>query len=506
MKKNLCVCLTMVLLVFCTMKDSAISAYTVAPNETFTISLACGVMEGKVSVNAYNANVVNAGDWCERNKGISVKATAGNEGVAEVSLVAVDVTNTDTMTEFEGTISSIAINVVGTTPSEPPKETPTETPTDTPIAPATTPSETKTPTSEQKKTTENKAESTVKNEESKEQTTLENEKSAVSSLSELRVSQGVLTPTFRSNTHTYTLNLDDTAPSMTIEAKATDQKAQIEGVGEVALKHGDQTLDVICKAEDGTSTTYSINVNVIEKPTIQLPYGTAKLGVLKTADTSSLSAAFQETTITIDGNEVTAWKNEGSKVTLLYLMNEKMERDFYIYEEGNGVVSIYRPIALCGKNLVMIDIPQNLRDRNNMSFGMVNVDGVDLQGWSFDDKDFETYALIYMMDEQGNKAYYQYESTTNTLQPFSGAAAITQTDFEKFVEEHKQVLLYGGLGLGVLLLLCIVLGISARLNYRRKKQPNVPYKKMLHEHDLGQDFKIESKLLSERQAKNKEDS
>lgn len=495
MKRNLCVCLAMVLLIFCTINDNSVSAYTVAPNEAFTVSLSCGVMEGKIYVNAYNAQIVSASDWCDRGNSISIKGIAGSEGVAEISLVAVDVTNSETGVPFEGNISSTTIAIVNTTAETPSK--PIETPS--------TPTETETPpVSEQKKNTESKTETT--NKETKEENAEKVEKSTVSSLSELRVSHGVLSPAFRSDTHSYALNVDDSFTSITIDAVSSDQKAFVEGTGEFPLELGNKTAEIICKAEDGSTSTYTININVVEKPTLQLSYGTAKLGILHKADTSQLSGAFEEITITVDGAEVTAWKNEGANITLLYLMNEKMERDFYIYEDGKGVISIYRPIALCGKNLVMVDIPQNLRDRTNMSFGTVSVDGVDLQGWSFDNKDFESFVVIYMMDDQGNYVYYQYEATTNTLQPFSNAAAITQTNYEKYVDNQNRIMLFGGIGLGVLILVCIVFGSTTVLLYRRRKSTYIPNKKTLYDHDLGQDLKIESKVLHDQQAKNKEDS
>ena len=70
-----------------------------------------------------------------------------------------------------------------------------------------------------------------------------------------------------------------------------------------------------------------------------------------------------------------------------------------------------------------------------MTFAAVTVDEQELPGWTFDDPQFENYVLIYAMNEKGEMNYYQYEQTQNTLQLYSGAAAISE---QAYAQERQR--------------------------------------------------------------------
>ena len=42
------------------------------------------------------------------------------------------------------------------------------------------------------------------------------------------------------------------------------------------------------------------------------------------------------------------------------------------------------------------------------------------------------------MNDAGDKVYYQYEKTGNTLQRYAGGAAITQNAYEKLLKAHEE--------------------------------------------------------------------
>ena len=98
-------------------------------------------------------------------------------------------------------------------------------------------------------------------------------------------------------------------------------------------------------------------------------------------------------------------------MTLLYLENDD-KKDFYFYDtDKKEVTSIYRPMGLLGENIAIIDVPKALQKRTGMVFTTVKVDGKELPGWTYQDKAFADYALLYVMNDAGDKVYYQYEKT-----------------------------------------------------------------------------------------------
>ena len=266
-------------------------------------------------------------------------------------------------------------------------------------------------------------------------------KNSDSALASLSVSDGKLSPSFSAGTTSYKVSLPSTASSIKISASARDAKASVSGTGTRELEPGNNKLSVVCSAEDGSSTTYTINVYVDEKPLTYVTYNGMKLGVSARSDKGAkLSKAFDETKIKMNGIEVPAWKNDALKITLVYLQSEGTQ-GYYMYDETKQeIVSVYEPVAVLGQNVVRIDIPENLQKREGMNFTKVKVDGKEFPGWTFEDKNLENYALIYVMNDAGKYEYYQYEKTQNTMQLYSGSAPISQEAYVKNIETMEKQL------------------------------------------------------------------
>lgn len=302
----------------------------------------------------------------------------------------------------------------------------------------------------------------------------EDPKSSDSSLASLSIKEGKLSPEFKAGTTSYKVSLAEGTTSVNVSAKANDAKARVSGTGEVKVKAGSNKISLTVTAEDGSTTVYTITADVKEKAVATMELNGKSLDVYQNPQGANLdNKAFEKTTVKINDSEVPAWKSEAQKLTLLYLDGED-GNDFYIYDEASKkVTSIYRPVGILGKNIVMIDVPENLQKRDGMKFTSVEIDKVTFPGWTFEDSTFENYALIYVMDGQGKYVYYQYDKSENTLQLFSGAAAITQEKYEAYVkekEDKEQTLMYVIYGLTAG---CVVLlGLAGFFFVRRK--PSMP--------------------------------
>ena len=314
-------------------------------------------------------------------------------------------------------------------------------------------------------------------------------KNTDSALASLSVSQGKLSPNFASGTTSYKVTLPSTASSIKISASARDAKASVSGAGTRELEPGNNKLSVVCSAEDGSSTTYTINVYVDEKPLTYMTYNGVKFGVsAHNGKGGKLSKAFDETKIKVDGIEIPAWKNNALNITLVYLQREGTE-GYYIYDETKQeVVSVYEPMAVLGQNIVRIDVPENLQKREGMNFTKVKVDGKEFTGWTFDDKNLENYALIYVMNDAGKYVYYQYEKTQNTLQLYSGSAPLSQEAFVKYKEDMEKKLdnsqmwnVIFGIAAGIFavgMIVSIVMASKRKGTSLKYERVNMPARKM----------------------------
>lgn len=79
-------------------------------------------------------------------------------------------------------------------------------------------------------------------------------------LASLSVNGYVLTPGFDKYTQEYSLVVPADVTAITISASAIVNTASVSGTGTVSLKNGDNTVQVVCTAQNGSRRTYTINV------------------------------------------------------------------------------------------------------------------------------------------------------------------------------------------------------------------------------------------------------
>lgn len=300
--------------------------------------------------------------------------------------------------------------------------------------------------------------------------TVEEPKSSNADLSSLSISTGTLSPEFISDKTNYTVVLEKNVTALTVQASPKDDKATVSGTGEISLKPGNNEITITVTAEDGTTKKYVIKAMVDESPDVFVNYNGKKLGVVKNTDDAQVPATFEKTMVSLEGKNVEAWHSNLSNLTIIYMIDDKNEKNFYLYDESSKMISsVYKPIALLGRQVAIIDIPKELQTRVGMNFGEVEVDSLKFSGWIFEDEAFENYVLLYLMDDKGKMHYYLYEKSENTLQLYSDQAAVTQNTFDQLNEDMKlrMIVLIVLAGTNVLTLLLLII-VMLRKKKKRK--------------------------------------
>lgn len=243
---------------------------------------------------------------------------------------------------------------------------------------------------------------------------VEDTRSKENSLSSLKVSEGTLSPAFNASTTKYKVEVGSTVNKITLSATAKDSKASVSGTGEKTLKVGNNSFEIKCKAENGSVKTYKVDVHVDETPLVYTEYNDKKLGVVRTDVTAP--NGFEKTTVTLEGEKVTAFHSNQLDKTVVYLIDEQNNKNYYLFDEEKGITSIFIPTTLLGRNVYIIDVNENDFNKEGMIFGDITVDGNSLKGWTYEDPIYANYELIIVMNEQGEKVIYQHEKTENSLQ------------------------------------------------------------------------------------------
>lgn len=302
---------------------------------------------------------------------------------------------------------------------------------------------------------------------------VEDTRSMDNKLASLSLSQGKLSPEFSADTTSYKVELPADVEKVTINAKANDAKATVSGTGEKTLKAGKNEYTIKVTAENGSTKSYDIEINVDEKPLVYTTYNGMKLGVVRNIEDIDIPKGFKETKVKLEDKDVIAWTNEKTNKTIVYLSNESDDKSFYLYEDGK-ITSSFTYRKMLGREFFIIDVPQEKQKLNGLKYQKITIDETELNGWLFEDKSFENFAVIYVMDMDGNMQYYQYEKTQNTLQLYSGAAAATQKSYDDQTNELKSshklntILIITSIALAVIVIACICYIVYFKRNSRRK--------------------------------------
>lgn len=132
--------------------------------------------------------------------------------------------------------------------------------------------------------------------------------SSNNNLASLSLSNGTLTPSFSSNTTSYTVTIDEA--STVITATAQDSKAKVSGTGTKKINYGTNTFTIVVTAESGAKKTYTI--------TVTRPDNRSKDNTLKDLKVSN-------TDITFDKNKTsysTVVENDTSTVNITATAND----------------------------------------------------------------------------------------------------------------------------------------------------------------------------------------
>lgn len=184
------------------------------------------------------------------------------------------------------------------------------------------------------------------------------DKSKISTLKNLTCNVGFFSPSFISDSLNYFVDVPFGTEKISISAEATEEHAQISGLGEKTLTGAETVFDVVITAEDGVVTkTYTITVDVEPEGLISVNYGlpAGKRIVnihsysAKANDNESPYKLFLGERLNTNGNTSNKWCDNSSaepwviiSLTDIYNINRIVIRDGQTIESGAVNISGYK--------------------------------------------------------------------------------------------------------------------------------------------------------------------
>lgn len=233
-------------------------------------------------------------------------------------------------------------------------------------------------------------------------------------LSSLTVSDGVLSPEFNKNTQEYTVELENKTESITVKATKDDSKSSVKGTGTVSLVEGNNLINVVVTAQNGSTRTYKINAIVKELNPIEVTLNDNKYLVVRKEELlPEANVYFTKTTIKINEEDVPAYYNEVTSMTLVGLTDVNGETNLYIYDSGE--YTLFEEVSFNQISLRILEMDETLLKDE---YEKIKLDISGKTVLSYQKKDSEYYLIYGLNLETGEKNIYQYDVKENTVQRY----------------------------------------------------------------------------------------
>ena len=303
---------------------------------------------------------------------------------------------------------------------------------------------------------------------------LEDSYSKNNNLKSLSVKGLKLSPSFNSSTTKYTVNASANTTSVTIKASPSDSKSKVKGTGKKVVSEGENKINVVVTAQNGTIKTYTIIVNVTDPNPIEVEVNNEKYTVVKRSSSLDLIDDFTKSTTKINDINVPCLYNENSKITLVGLKNSEGDISLFRYLE-DGTYEEYNEIKLDSLRLLPLKIEDKFfkqMKKQHYKKSTIAIDNVEFESLKRDNSE---YSIIYAEDlENGGADYYLYDERTKSAIRYFETDAIIEDNDTKYKNQilgyKKMILLLGVETVSIIIILiCILIKRMIKNKRRREK-------------------------------------
>lgn len=294
----------------------------------------------------------------------------------------------------------------------------------------------------------------------KTQTEIEASYSRNNNLSSLSVEGAELSPAFNADTLEYTATLPVDTTKAKINATAADSTATIEGIGEIDVVDGLNKVEVVVTAQHGEKKTYVINLTVEELDPINVKVdGKNYTIVRKSGQIEDIPVGFTETKITIEDQEITAYKSKAANLTLVALKDEEGEISLFIYDKETKKFSKFNEVS--GNTtylLVLEDVDQKIP--YGFKTTTIKIGDKKVSAYKYILDNDSNYYLVYAKNLQnGDKGFYLYDKEDGTFQRY----------YETLDNSKNTIIMYS-IGSLVLLILILFICLLKKLFTNKQKK------------------------------------
>ncbi|HAB67389.1 MAG TPA: hypothetical protein DCE23_08485 [Firmicutes bacterium] len=282
-------------------------------------------------------------------------------------------------------------------------------------------------------------------------------------LKDLSVTDYTISPAFNKNTSEYSLEVENEVSTININATKEDSSARVNGVGEKNLLEGNNKFEIVVTAEKGNKRTYVINVNRKELNPIKRTYNNEEYSVVRKVEGIEVPSYYGEIAITIDGEEVPAWKSEITGYTLIALKDNEGNVKFFSYD--NDTIIPYVQVNAPEINIIVIDNENKIKGFDKEKD--VTINNNTIKGYVNENN--EDYVLIYGMNStNGEKAWYLYDTKENTFQRYNDKMEVKSDKKENNLYFLLTIVFAGISGIAIILMI-LLMNSNSKIRKKNEK-------------------------------------
>ncbi len=273
-----------------------------------------------------------------------------------------------------------------------------------------------------------------------------------------------LDPSFDKDTTSYKVEADSNTTSVNIKASVEDSKSKVSGSGTKDVYEGENKFNITVTAQNGSTKTYTIIVNVIDPNPIEVNINDQKYTVVKRESILEDVEDFERTTATINDQKIPVFYNKTNDFTLVGLKDSEGELNYFLYDKDTNSYSNYNEVKLNEFKIYPLTIDKKFSEDYKPS--KTTIGTVEFDSLKIDNSD---YSIIHAKDlSTGKDDYYKYDSKTNTMIRYTDED--TQS-YKKELEEYKKLILFLGAEsvLIIFILICILISKLGKNKKRKKK-------------------------------------
>ena len=333
-------------------------------------------------------------------------------------------------------------------------------------------------------------------------------------LSDLSVSAGEMTPAFSPDTNAYTLTVPYETTSVAVYATAKDGKASVAVTPSDALAVGENKIEVVVTAEDGSKRTYTLTVTRTES---ELAGATVDL------DGVTYSVAYDPATLTVPENYTPATAEYGEKKILVfkapkdvlqiaYLANGESGA-WYIYDEETLSFSEYHSVTGAASTVVLLTPPESVKIPEGFLPHELTVGEETWSVYKSENSEEEGIWLVYGMKSDGTCQFFYYDSDLSTFASYfepvkdtaaEEEAAKNMANLESLLQKKKdeadqmEILFLSAAVAATILLIVLIISLAARKKKKPKNEKEEKMKQRVPEESAPQNPEIPAAPLPKK--------